>query len=84
MFYQCMLTCCLEIVLYCYNFPKKFPWILDALNVEPVHFVKVIELIVRLKETMFKELVKHLNRVSTTNYVSLLTFSLIDCFFTSD
>ncbi|XP_050295177.1 retinoblastoma-like protein 2 [Anthonomus grandis grandis] len=70
-FYQCMFACCLEIVLYCYNFPKKFPWILDTLNVEPMHFFKVIELIVRAKDNLFRELVKHLNRIEETVIESL-------------
>ncbi|ERL92744.1 hypothetical protein D910_10053 [Dendroctonus ponderosae] len=71
-FYQSMFTCCLEIVLYCYNFPKKFPWILDAVNVEPIHFVKVIELIVRSKDSLFRELIKHLNRIEETVIESLV------------
>ncbi|XP_066257159.1 retinoblastoma-like protein 1 isoform X2 [Euwallacea similis] len=70
-FYQCMFACCLEIVLYCYNFPKKFPWILDVLKVEPIHFVKVIELVVRSKDNLFRELIKHLNRIEETIIESL-------------
>lgn len=70
-FYQCMFACCMEMVIYCYNFPKKFPWVLDVLDVEPVHFVKVIELIVRTKDNLFRELIKHLNRIEETVIESL-------------
>lgn len=70
-----MFACCLEIVLYCYNFPRKFPWVLEILRIEPVHFVKVIELIVRAKDNLFRELIKHLNRVSLSIHVDLcITF----------
>ncbi|CAG9762062.1 unnamed protein product [Ceutorhynchus assimilis] len=71
-FYQCMFACCLEIVLYCHNFPRKFPWILDVLAVPPIHFVKVIELIVRTKDNLFRELIKHLNRIEETVIESLM------------
>ncbi|KAF7281421.1 hypothetical protein GWI33_004801 [Rhynchophorus ferrugineus] len=70
-FYQGVLACCAEIVLYCYNFPKKFPWIIDALQIESVQFVKVIELIVRCKDNLFRELIKHLKWIEETIIESL-------------
>lgn len=63
LFYQSMFTCCLEIVIFSYGSSKKFPWILDALDIEPIHFVKVIELIVRSKDQLSREMIKHLNKV---------------------
>ncbi|KAL1497569.1 hypothetical protein ABEB36_008505 [Hypothenemus hampei] len=71
-FYQAMFACCLVIVLYCYDFPKKFTWILDVLNLEPIQFVKVIELIVRTKDNFFRDLIKHLNRIEETIMESLV------------
>lgn len=59
-----MFACCMEIVLFSYNFPNKFPFILDIFEIQPLHFVKVIELIVRSKDQLSREMVKHLNRVS--------------------
>ena len=51
--------------MYSYqNEEKKFPWILNALNLEAYNFYKVIELIVRVAyEKLSRDTVKHLNRV---------------------
>ncbi|KAJ8976413.1 hypothetical protein NQ317_005332 [Molorchus minor] len=70
-FYHCMFACCLEIVLFSYNSSKKFPWLLDILNIEPFQFVKVIELIVRLKDQLSREVIKHLNKIEETVIESL-------------
>ncbi|KAG5888211.1 hypothetical protein JTB14_036222 [Gonioctena quinquepunctata] len=72
LFYECMFTCCLEIVLFCYNYPNKFPWLLDVLGIQPFHFVKVIELIVRTKDQLSREMVKYLNKVEETVIESLV------------
>ncbi|XP_060534776.1 retinoblastoma-like protein 2 isoform X2 [Cylas formicarius] len=71
LFFQCMFVCCMEMVFFSYNFSKKFPWILETLEVKPIHFVKVIELIVRSKDHLFRELIKHLNRIEETVMESL-------------
>ncbi|XP_050510929.1 retinoblastoma-like protein 1 isoform X2 [Diabrotica virgifera virgifera] len=71
-FYKCMFSCCMEIVLFSYNFPNKFPWILDVFEVQPIHFVKVIELIVRTKDQLSREMVKHLNMTEETVLESLM------------
>lgn len=62
-FYECVLACCLEIVIYSHNSQKKFPWILTALEIQPYNFVKIIELIVRSKDQLSRDVVKHLNLV---------------------
>ncbi|XP_018580009.1 retinoblastoma-like protein 1 isoform X2 [Anoplophora glabripennis] len=72
LFYQSMFTCCLEIVIFSYSSSKKFPWILDALDIEPIHFVKVIELIVRSKDQLSREMIKHLNKIEETVLESLI------------
>lgn len=63
MFLQCLFACCLEIVIWSYkNNDRTFPWILNALKVEPFHFYKVIEVIVRA-EQLARDVVKHLNDI---------------------
>lgn len=62
-FYECVLACSLEIVIYSHNCQKKFPWILEALEIQPYYFVKIIELIVRTKDQFSRDVVKHLNTV---------------------
>lgn len=62
-FLQCLFACCLEIVIWSYkNKDRTFPWIIDALNVEPYNFYKVIEVIVRA-EQLARDVVKHLNDI---------------------
>lgn len=70
-FYECVLACSLEIVIYSYNCQRKFPWILEALEIQPYNFVKVIELVVRTKDQFSRDAVKHLNLVEETILESL-------------
>ncbi|XP_033213411.1 retinoblastoma-like protein 1 isoform X2 [Belonocnema kinseyi] len=61
-FIQCLLACCLEIVIYSYkNEDKTFPWILNSLNIEAYYFYKVIEITVKVEEQLSRDVVKHLN-----------------------
>ncbi|KAK3927281.1 Retinoblastoma-like protein 1 [Frankliniella fusca] len=63
-FHQTLLACSIEIVIFAYNAPSRtFPWILDALNVEPYYFYKVIEPIVRAEEQLSRDMIKHLNEI---------------------
>ncbi|XP_031355378.1 retinoblastoma-like protein 2 isoform X2 [Photinus pyralis] len=71
-FYECTLACSLEIIIYSYNCQRKFPWILNALNVEPFYFVRVIELIVRSQDQLPRDAVKHLNMVEQKIIESLI------------
>ncbi|XP_065342954.1 retinoblastoma-like protein 1 isoform X1 [Cloeon dipterum] len=43
---KALFACCLEVVLFSYNSQRKFPWILEALELEPYYFYKVIEVMV--------------------------------------
>ncbi|XP_012284354.1 retinoblastoma-like protein 1 isoform X2 [Orussus abietinus] len=61
-FLQCLMACCLEIVIYSYkNKDRTFPWILKTLNLEAYYFYKVIEVIVRVEDQLPRDIVKHLN-----------------------
>lgn len=62
-FHQTLFACCLEIVIYSYNSQRTFPWVLDALGIEPYHFYKVIEIIVRTEDQLSRDMVKHLNLI---------------------
>ncbi|XP_034237107.1 retinoblastoma-like protein 1 isoform X1 [Thrips palmi] len=63
-FHQTLLACCIEIVIFSYNAPRRtFPWILEALNVEPFYFYKVIEPIVRAEDQLSRDMIKHLNLI---------------------
>lgn len=62
LFHRAMFTCCLEIVLFSYNSLRTFPWVLDTYSLEPIHFYKVIEPIIR-NEDLPREVVKHLQKI---------------------
>ncbi|XP_067002390.2 retinoblastoma-like protein 1 [Anabrus simplex] len=62
-FHQTLFACCLEIVIYSYNSQRSFPWVLEALNLEPYYFYKVIEIIVRVEDQLSRDMVKHLNLI---------------------
>ncbi|GLG97802.1 Uncharacterized protein GBIM_04488 [Gryllus bimaculatus] len=62
-FHQSLFACCLEIVIYSYNSQRTFPWILEAFNLCPFHFYKVIEPIVRVEDQLSRDMVKHLNHI---------------------
>uniref|UniRef100_A0A8D8SBL7 Retinoblastoma-like protein 1 n=1 Tax=Cacopsylla melanoneura TaxID=428564 RepID=A0A8D8SBL7_9HEMI len=61
LFHETLFACCIEIVIFCYNSNRTFPWILSVLNIEPYHFYKVIEVIVRSEASLSRDIVKHLN-----------------------
>ncbi|XP_076823739.1 retinoblastoma-like protein 1 [Clavelina lepadiformis] len=62
-FHNLLFACCVEIILCANKSPRLFPWILDALNLSPYYFYKVIELVVRSEENLPGPCVKHLNHV---------------------
>jgi len=64
-FHQSLFACCLEIVMYSYNSQQTFPWVLEALNLESYYFYKVIEVIVKVEDQLSRDMVKHLNMVSS-------------------
>ncbi|XP_046661308.1 retinoblastoma-like protein 1 isoform X1 [Homalodisca vitripennis] len=64
MFHQTLFACCLEIVIYSYNSQQRtFPWVLTALDIEPYHFYKIIEVTVRAEDQLSRDMVKHLNLI---------------------
>ncbi|KAM3609107.1 uncharacterized protein V6R79_009886 [Siganus canaliculatus] len=62
-FHRSLLVCCLEIVLFSYRPPGHFPRLLHHFQLPAFHFYKVIEILVRSEQGLFKEVVKHLNQV---------------------
>lgn len=61
-FQQSLFACCLEIVMFCYNSQREFPWILEIFDLVPYNFYKIIEPLIRAEEGLWREVVKHLNR----------------------
>ncbi|XP_066524101.1 retinoblastoma-like protein 2 isoform X2 [Hoplias malabaricus] len=63
MFHRSLIACCLEIVIFSYRPPGEFQKVLQVFDIPPYHFYKVIEVLVRAEEGLFREVVKHLNHV---------------------
>ncbi|XP_006003016.1 retinoblastoma-like protein 2 [Latimeria chalumnae] len=61
--HRSLLACCLEIVIFSYKPPGYFPWVIEIFDLPPYHFYKVIEVLIRAEEGLFREVVKHLNHV---------------------
>ncbi|KAF2352142.1 Retinoblastoma-associated protein B-box, partial [Trinorchestia longiramus] len=59
--------CSVELVLTCYNDPRRFPWSLQVGNVPAYHLVRIIEPVVRSElqcdNRLSRDLVKHLKRI---------------------
>ncbi|XP_077315310.1 retinoblastoma-like protein 1 isoform X1 [Lithobates pipiens] len=62
-FHQSLVACCLEIVLFAYSSPRIFPWTIEALNISPFYFYKVIEVFIRSEDGLSRDMVKHLNTI---------------------
>ncbi|XP_077522166.1 retinoblastoma-like protein 1 [Amblyomma americanum] len=62
-FQRPLFACCLEIVMFCYNSQREFPWILEVFDLMPYHFFKIIEPVIRSEKGLWREVVKHLNNV---------------------
>lgn len=63
MLHRSLIACCLEIVIFSYHPPGEFQRVLQVFEIPPYHFYKVIEVLVRAEEGLFREAVKHLNHV---------------------
>lgn len=61
------------MVIFAYNAQRAFPWVLNALQIHPYHFYKVIEVIVRVEDKLPRDMVKHLSSVS--NYDNDIIFN---------
>ncbi|XP_022617346.1 retinoblastoma-like protein 2 [Seriola dumerili] len=62
-FHRSLLACCLEIVTFSYRPPGDFPNVITIFQLPAYHFYKVIEVLVRSEQGLFREVVKHLNQV---------------------
>ncbi|XP_039665792.1 retinoblastoma-like protein 2 isoform X1 [Perca fluviatilis] len=62
-FHRSLLVCCLEIVIFSYRPPGDFLNLITIFQIPTYHFYKVIEVLVRSEQGLFREVVKHLNRV---------------------
>ncbi|XP_051975626.1 retinoblastoma-like protein 2 [Xyrauchen texanus] len=62
-FQRSLIACCLEIVIFSYRPPGEFPRVLQIFDLPAFYFYKVIEVLVRAEEGLFREVVKHLNHV---------------------
>ena len=63
LFHQALFACCLEIVSFSFNSRLTFPWLLEAFQLEPVHFYKVIEVIILAEDSIPRDVIKHLQRI---------------------
>ncbi|XP_034031636.1 retinoblastoma-like protein 2 isoform X2 [Thalassophryne amazonica] len=63
MFHRSLLACCLEIVIFSYRPPGDFPNMISIFQIPAYHFYKVIEVLVRSEQGLYREVVKHLNQV---------------------
>uniref|UniRef100_A0A4W5NAD9 RB transcriptional corepressor like 2 n=1 Tax=Hucho hucho TaxID=62062 RepID=A0A4W5NAD9_9TELE len=62
-FQRSLLACCLEIVIFSYRPPGDFPRIIHIFQLPAYHFYKVIEVLVRVEQGLFRKVVKHLNQM---------------------
>lgn len=62
-FQQSLFACCLEIVMFCYNSQREFPWILEVFSLKPYHFYKITEPLIRAEKGLWREVIKHLNQI---------------------
>ncbi|XP_051548338.1 retinoblastoma-like protein 2 isoform X2 [Myxocyprinus asiaticus] len=62
-FQRSLIACCLEIVIFLYRPPGEFSRVLQIFDLPAFHFYKVIEVLVRAEEGLFREVVKHLNHI---------------------
>ncbi|CAN9498656.1 unnamed protein product [Ophioblennius macclurei] len=62
-FHRSLLVCCFEMVVFSFRPPGNFPNVLRTFRLPAYHFYKVIEVLVRSEQGLFRDLVKHLNQV---------------------
>ncbi|XP_068168933.1 retinoblastoma-like protein 2 [Antennarius striatus] len=62
-FHRSLLICSLEIVIFSYRPPGDFPNLITIFQLPAYHFYKVIEVLVRAEQGLFRAVVKHLNQV---------------------
>merc|ERR1719483_38536 len=62
-YHKALFTACLEVVIFSYNSLRPFPWSLETFKLEPLHFYKVIEILIRAEDGLARDVVKHLQRI---------------------
>ena len=63
-FYETLYIASLEIVIFSYSSPTKcFPWAMETFKVEPFHFYKIIEILIKLETGMARDVIKHLQHI---------------------
>lgn len=68
---KALFCCAAEVILYSSKMPKKFPWVLETLNLPSYYCYKVIEVIVTYDDLLSRDMVKHLNAVEESILESL-------------
>uniref|UniRef100_A0AAV2KYP6 Retinoblastoma-like 2 (p130) n=1 Tax=Knipowitschia caucasica TaxID=637954 RepID=A0AAV2KYP6_KNICA len=63
LFQRSLVACCVEMVLFSYRPPGNFPQVIRLFSLPAFHFYKVIEVLVRAEQSLFREVVKHLNQI---------------------
>ena len=46
-------------------FYRKFPWLLEVYDLQAYNFYKVIEVLIRAEDGLSRDIIKHLNQVTT-------------------
>nr|ACT98283.1 rb-like protein [Schmidtea mediterranea] len=62
-FHRALYAICVEIVLICSDSSKHFPWVLEVLELQAVHFYKIVEIFMRCVD-LPREMVKYFSQVS--------------------
>ncbi|XP_055627696.1 retinoblastoma family protein-like isoform X2 [Toxorhynchites rutilus septentrionalis] len=61
MFNKTLLVCSAEIVIYAHNLQQNFPWILNAFDMPPFIFYRIIEMVIlNHNDLLSRDLIKHL------------------------
>lgn len=59
-----LIVCCIEIVVYCYNFQRRFPACCTWYNMHPFNFYRIIEMVVLYhQDCLTRDIIKHLNMI---------------------
>jgi len=63
-FIDSLWVCSLELLLFTHSSERSFPWsAVEVAQLPPVHFCRIIELVIRAEPQLSREMVKHLSRV---------------------
>uniref|UniRef100_A0A8R1HRN3 Uncharacterized protein n=1 Tax=Caenorhabditis japonica TaxID=281687 RepID=A0A8R1HRN3_CAEJA len=54
---------CVELILFCNNYLRPFPWSAWLCDIHPFHFHKVIDLMINHEKSLSRTMVQHFNRI---------------------